>query len=1141
MRFVGKAVRALIALAVLAGLVVGLPAALAAFGTSPVRGRLSGDALRDALAEPTSDRVVAGLLTAAAWLVWALFLRALVVELAAARRLRHNVAAAATAPLPAGRVGPLRWVARSLVLWLSMTAGSFGSLAGATTAPSLTTVLAVDHTEPAEAAVPTPTPAPAPLAEPEAPSGQRVVVQEATDAWTLAERHLGSGLRWQELWTHNRDHIQPNGRRWADAESTIEAGWEIYLPGTATATAAPPTPAESAGPPAAEVQVHGGDDFWRLAEQHLATSWGRAPNPAEVAPYWRQMIDANRDRLAPPGDPNLIFPGQTFVFPALGPDPTTASAPAALPAAPAQRPGPDTPSSTASVPSEAGAPSGSTPSTAPSEAAAPTSAPTSSVPAPTAPAEPATSPADAPVTTTTAGDHQPRPEGSGSSTSTSPAEHAWPVGLAGGGIALAGAVVLLERRRRAQQRHRPRGQRLPAPPPGMERAENELRAGVDVTGARLVDVALRAAAAGAGTTGLPTQRWVETDTDSVLLVLATPSTPPRGFIAEGPDRWRTDASSDVLTGRAAPVASPAPTLVPVGVTPTGAEVLIDLESSGVVTVSGPAEITVGFLRGLAAAVATVPWNTQPEVVLAGMSGELCALPWVNASASLGDALAAAESRMSRATAALRVLDCRTAGHARASGEVPDSWDPLVVISAQHPHELDDRRLSGLAARPHHAVAVVTPPGTVPPQGRAFNLDHTGRLRIDGVEPVVQARLLDDSDARVVVEMLEQATRLDTAVPAPALTDDAVRGAPQRDQPAADAPTVRRLDVMMAQVEVLVRVLGEIDVARLTPAGEEPLTAERQKGLEALVYMSLRESAVDRDDLEATLFPTGANALKTFHNTMSAARRTVGEDLLPHSNSGRYELSERVVTDYGLFCDLVAEAEDTEDAETAAALLREALGPGHRAGHHTGRRPPVAGLRGRPPPASRPLGDHLNIWRPRAQRHRPRPGRRAAHGATGAGRVLDDHFIRVRTGRLTGRAVARRRSTTRENCRDRHPQQPHRPGRGSRRGRHRSDGDRVRGGRVGPHQVRGSDRRCCRVGRRRGLGCEQHRLRPAEGRPGHPRRRRPGPPRAQWGGPGGGGTRCLRTGRSPSAAPATPTPAATRWCWGRSAAGPRRSR
>ena len=116
------------------------------------------------------------------------------------------------------------------------------------------------------------------------------------------------------------------------------------------------------------------------------------------------------------------------------------------------------------------------------------------------------------------------------------------------------------------------------------------------------------------------------------------------------------------------------------------------------------------------------------------------------------------------------------------------------------------------------MAVVTPPGTVPPQGRAVTLDHTRRLRIDGVEPVVQARLLDESDARVVVEILDQATRLDSAVPAPALTDGGPQR-PRRDQ-LGSAPTVRRLDVMMAQVEVLVRVLGEIGVKRPDPAGKD---------------------------------------------------------------------------------------------------------------------------------------------------------------------------------------------------------------------------------------------------------------------------------------------------------------------------------
>jgi DNA-binding SARP family transcriptional activator len=186
-------------------------------------------------------------------------------------------------------------------------------------------------------------------------------------------------------------------------------------------------------------------------------------------------------------------------------------------------------------------------------------------------------------------------------------------------------------------------------------------------------------------------------------------------------------------------------------------------------------------------------------------------------------------------------------------------------------------------------------------------------------------LLEEADARVVVEMLDLATRLDDTVAA-AEADQTVRGAPVHDQP--DEPPAddeSHLAALLADVDVVVRVLGEVEAVRLSPAGEQRLASERQKGLEALAYMALRESAVDREDLEITLFPTGANATKTFHNTVSAARRTVGEELLPHSTSGRYELSARVVTDYGLFCDLVARAEETDDAERAAAMLGEALG------------------------------------------------------------------------------------------------------------------------------------------------------------------------------------------------------------------------
>jgi nucleoid-associated protein YgaU len=37
---------------------------------------------------------------------------------------------------------------------------------------------------------------------------------------------------------------------------------------------------------------------------------------AEVVPYWRAVIEANRDRLADRDNPSLVFPGQEFVLPA---------------------------------------------------------------------------------------------------------------------------------------------------------------------------------------------------------------------------------------------------------------------------------------------------------------------------------------------------------------------------------------------------------------------------------------------------------------------------------------------------------------------------------------------------------------------------------------------------------------------------------------------------------------------------------------------------------------------------------------------------------------------------------------------------------------------------------------------------------
>jgi DNA-binding SARP family transcriptional activator len=183
---------------------------------------------------------------------------------------------------------------------------------------------------------------------------------------------------------------------------------------------------------------------------------------------------------------------------------------------------------------------------------------------------------------------------------------------------------------------------------------------------------------------------------------------------------------------------------------------------------------------------------------------------------------------------------------------------------------------------------------------------------------------------------------DSGAAVPAVVDDTtvaasdgalVKSPGERDGALAPADD---LGALLGEVDVLVRVLGEVEAARLDHSSsgvgqlgaaepaETRLTPSRQKGLEAVAYLALREAAVDREDLESALFPEGVGAARTVHNTVSSARDLVGADLFPTAEGGRYELSERVVTDYGLFCELVAQADETEDPARAADRLAGAL-------------------------------------------------------------------------------------------------------------------------------------------------------------------------------------------------------------------------
>lgn len=73
-------------------------------------------------------------------------------------------------------------------------------------------------------------------------------------------------------------------------------------------------PAEDPAPPPGPRQreIVAGDHFWSIAENELARVRSRPVSDAEIDPYWRMLVDANRAEVA---DPDLLFPGQVVRLP----------------------------------------------------------------------------------------------------------------------------------------------------------------------------------------------------------------------------------------------------------------------------------------------------------------------------------------------------------------------------------------------------------------------------------------------------------------------------------------------------------------------------------------------------------------------------------------------------------------------------------------------------------------------------------------------------------------------------------------------------------------------------------------------------------------------------------------------------------
>lgn len=849
--------RGSMSMAAAAGLLVGPPVALATFVGWPLPRRLpSPSGAEQAIRIGIPDEVLVNGLAVVVWLVWAQLAVALLAEVVATMRGRPT----ARLPLMPG----MQQAAARLVSGMLMMAGTLHpSAAGAAPPPSIPPAPAaqvevvtwsIDDGVQPERVIDRE------RAEVAAPSAPTITVQRHDSLWSIAERTLGDGLRWAEIRNLNVGRTMPDGHTIAADGDLLRPGWVLLLPPDAAAQP------DTQGPPPvlAEVVVAPGEHLWSIAVDRVEDDLDRRPTPTEVDRYWRELVDANHERLP---DPNVVHAGQTVTVP---PTPYASAGPPPAPPPPAP-PAPPPPSS----------PPGQRP-----------------------PADPEPDPSADPVDEGASRDTTPRAEADDpDDTSQVPVAPIVIGGLASAALAVGVARAVRSGRRRFSILHP--GRAAPSTSEPDRTLHRQAVARADEGAVDQLHSALHHLARSLADLRAPCRPRVVQHSEAYMDVLLDQvcTQPPAGWtVTTDPGVWTLDQTIDLPPGDI----SAAPLLVTLGQPDDDGQVYVDLEAEGLVSLVGDDEASRGLARSMVMELLLRSTADAPEVFVVGELLDPSVTEDFGHATVVDDWDAIAADLGVWVEQTHRAIETNGWGNGfvgRGADPAHDVLAPLAVIAASAPPKGVLDALT--TCRPSTVGVVIVGPVDAP----ATTIEcRAGRVTVPALGLTCTSQTVDTEQAADIARLVRSAEEVELPRPHP----------DEEPEPDVEETEGDDVDTSEPEYDVLVRLLGDITIE----GGRKGIAP---KPTAVIAYVAIHRSVSSEQLQDACWSEPGlTDHRRRLRDLMSQCRAGIGANNLPTSHDGRYSAGPRLVTDTELFERRVARAANLPPAE-AADVYREALG------------------------------------------------------------------------------------------------------------------------------------------------------------------------------------------------------------------------